>query len=320
MKTQKRQFKVEETDTGKRLDIFLSEQMELSRSQVSRFIDDEEVTVNGKLPKKAGDKVKFEDSIVFEPKEKVEIVQEVPIFDLDIEILKETDDYIVFNKPSGLLVHETEAQEPYTLANWIIQKYPSINGVGEAKNRPGIVHRLDKEASGALIVAKNQKMFEALKEQFKQRTIEKEYRVLVHGIIEADEGKIDFAIDRGTEGKMVSRPRLDPLKLESVSVAQPGKEALTEFWVLQRFINYTLLSVKIHTGRTHQIRVHFYAYNHPVVGDQLYFQRRLAKFNKDIKRIFLHAYRLKFTDLQGEKVEVTCPLPPDLESFLEKIK
>ena len=312
-------------DAGKCLDVYLAQVFLMSRTQAASLVEEGRVHFGARQIKKPAERVKEGLEItIHTTSETGASVPELEVPTLDkfpqIEILKETEDYIVFNKPAGLLVHETEAREPITLAAWLVQKYPHIKEVGENPQRPGIVHRLDKDASGVLIVAKTQAMFDALKEQFKNRTIEKEYQVLVQGVVAADEGKIDFAIDRGSDGRMVARPKTDPLKLESVGQMQDGKDALTTFVVMKRFINYTLLSVRIHTGRTHQIRVHMYAYNHPVVGDTIYFQKKLEKFNKGIGRLFLHAYRLKFQNLQGEKVEVMAPLPEKLEEFLKKVK
>lgn len=323
MKNEREALATSPEDVGKRIDALLAQVLGISRTQAVVLIEKGRIKIGEKVVKKASEKLKSGVSLFLEPVD-VELDEEVvvevkPVFP-EIEILKETDDYIVFNKPTGLLVHETEAHEPVTLAAWLLKHYPKMKGVGENAVRPGIVHRLDKDASGVLVVAKTQKMFDSLKEQFKNRTIEKEYRVLVHGVVEKDNSKIDFAIDRGGDGKMVSRPRVEMVTLKNVSKIQEGKDALTEFTVLQRFINYTLLAVRIYTGRTHQIRVHMYAYNHPVVGDTLYFQKKLEKFNKGIGRLFLHSFRIGFTDLEGNKVEVESPLPERLEEFLKKIK
>lgn len=320
---QKQEFIVSVEDANKRLDVFLAGALLWSRSQAAALIDQGSVSIGTKPAKKASLRVREGEKVCLSVKEEKGdfLTPKLKLGDFpDIEILKETDDYIVFNKPSGLLVHETEAHEPLTLAAWLLKKYPSIKKVGESPVRPGIVHRLDKDASGVLVVAKTQAMFDSLKDQFKNRTIEKEYQVLVQGVVEKDAGKIDFTIDRGNDGRMVARPKVDEMNLKSISKVQEGKDALTEFTVLQRFINYTLLSVRIHTGRTHQIRVHMFAYNHPVVGDKIYFQRKLEKFNKGLTRLFLHAYRLSFLDLEGKKVEVVAPLPSILEEFLKKIK
>lgn len=323
MKNTEQELIISPEDVGKRIDALVAQILGISRVQSALLIEKGRIKMGDRWVRKASERLKFGAPLTLEPTEEIEPemvkIERTVVFP-EVEILKETDDYIVFNKPSGLLVHETEAHEPVTLAAWLLHHYPQLEGVGENPTRPGIVHRLDKEASGVLVVAKTQAMFDSLKEQFKTRTIEKEYRVLVQGVVEKDDGKIDFAIDRGSEGRMVARPHMEKLSLKNVSKVQEGKEALTEFVVLQRYINYTMLSVRIHTGRTHQIRVHFYAYNHPVVGDTLYFQKKLEKFNKGIGRLFLHSYKLGFTDLSGEKVEVIAPLPEKLEEFLKKIK
>jgi len=238
----------------------------------------------------------------------------------DLKIVAETTDFVVVNKPSGMLVHPTLANEPGTLVEYLVEKYPEIKQVGDSPDRPGIVHRLDKEASGLLVVARTQVMFEHLKKQFQDKTMEKEYFVLVFGKIAKDHDIIDFAIDRNKEGKMVSRPRFAEYSLKTIRDIQPGKESLTEFWVEKRFVRHTLLRVRIHTGRTHQIRVHMQAYNHPVVGDKLYFNRNLIKQkDKLLTRMFLHAAKLCFADLNNEKVCFEAELPEELKEFLNKL-
>lgn len=323
MKNTEQELIISPEDVGKRIDALVAQILGISRVQSALLIEKGRIKLGDRWVRKASERLKAGTRLTLEPAEESqpEVVQiERTVVFPEIEILKESDDYIVFNKPSGLLVHETEAHEPVTLAAWLLHHYPQLQGIGEHPTRPGIVHRLDKDASGVLVVAKTQAMFDSLKAQFKARTIEKEYRVLVQGVVEKDDGKIDFAIDRGSDGRMASRPHLEKLSLKNVSKVQEGKEALTEFTVLQRYINYTMLSVRIHTGRTHQIRVHFFAYNHPVVGDTLYFQKKLEKFNKGIGRLFLHSYRIGFVDISSEKVEVIAPLPERLEEFLKKIK
>ncbi|MCB9798441.1 RluA family pseudouridine synthase [Candidatus Nomurabacteria bacterium] len=322
MITEKKIFVVPELEGQKRLDIFLVEHLQLSRGEIQKMIKNNKVQVNGKLPKKAGDMIRQGDAIdvYFIEEEPVEVSQEDLELYKKIEIIADETDYIVINKPAGLLVHPTQADEPATLAHWLVQKYPGIRGVGENAERPGIVHRLDREASGLMVVAKNQKAFEHLKAQFKQREVEKFYTVLVHGVVEAQHDTLDFEIDRGNDGRMVSRPKTDKLALDKVYKRQPGKTALTEFWVEKVFVNFTLLKVKIHTGRTHQIRVHMYAYNHHVVGDELYHQHRGRKYDKQLGRLFLHAQRLVFQNTQGESVDYELKLPKELSLFLQTLK
>jgi len=282
------------------------------------------VRVNDVIAKKAGvvvqtnDKVLVEEQLVQENKEKK--TEETYIDYNTIDILEETEDYLVINKPTGLLVHQTQALEKYTLTNWLCKRNPAITSVGEDSLRPGIVHRLDKPASGVMVIAKNQEMFLHLKKQFQKRSVKKEYIVLVHGVVEQEYGQIDFEIARGKEGKMVSRPKTDELSLRNIRKLQKGKEALTEFSVEKRFSRFTLLTVKIHTGRTHQIRVHMLAYNHAVVGDTLYFNKRNnKKHDIDLGRLFLHASSLCFTTLAGKEVCFSAPLPHDLEQHTSQL-
>lgn len=306
-------------DRGKRLDIFLMEKIGIIRAESQKMIKKNLVLLNDKLPKKAGQFLKeghkvqvLVDSI--EKEESFDFAQD------KIKILKETDDYIVIEKPPGLLVQQTEANEPNTLAAWILAKYKKIKNVGEDVKRPGIVHRLDKDASGVMVIAKTQPMFECLKEQFKNRTIDKEYNILVHGVVAKDHNVIDFEIDRGVDGRMASRPKIDLTKLKNAEKKLTGKEAFTEFWVVKRFTRFSLLNVKIHTGRTHQIRVHMLSYNHPVVGDSLYFNRKLnLKKDEELGRLFLHAKKLCFTNLAGARVCFESELPKGLNAFLEKL-
>ena len=306
-----------------RLDVFLSEEMSITRSQVKKMIDRSQVLVNGELPTKAGervhdkDEVEVKSSLEVKPKEIIEKEQKI----FDIEIVEETKDFVVVNKPAGLLVHPTEANEPNTLTSYLVKKYPKIIKVGDSEVRPGIVHRLDKEASGLMVVAKTQKMFEHLKKQFQARTVYKEYGVLVYGNIDKRHDVIDFDIDRGKTGQMVSRPKMDKMKLKNVGKDQPGKGSLTEFWKEKELIRFTLLKVKIHSGRTHQIRVHMYAFNHPVVGDKIYYNKNLVKkSDKALNRLFLHSRKLCFNNLKDEEVCFESNLPEELSSYLEKLK
>lgn len=310
---------------GVRLDIFLVEQLGISRSEIQKMIRAGLITVNGKLPKKPGDPLNREAVIeIAENQETASVGRLVDGQHVDtygVEIVADEPDYLVINKPAGLLVHPTDAHEPVTLANWIIEKYPDVRGVGDRTDRSGIVHRLDKEASGLLVIAKTQPMFDSLKAQFQDRSIEKVYRVLVHGIVEKDHDVINFDIDRGPEGRMVSRPKVNPLSVKSLAKQQPGKEALTEFLVRERYTRFTLLEVRIHTGRTHQIRVHMFAYNHPVVGDTLYVNRGLnLKRDERLGRLFLHAEKLCFDTRTGERVCYEAPLPEELQAFLLELK
>lgn len=301
-----------------RLDICVAALFECTRSQAQHIIAAMRVTVNGTAVTKNGFLVGDNDRVLIHdaPGGTPEALIESPP---DLTVVAESDDYLVINKPAGILTHPTERRERGTVADWILQNRPVCIGVGEHPDRPGIVHRLDKDASGLLVIAKTQAMYENLKRQFQERHVEKEYCVLVYGVIEADHETIDFPIDRGSDGHMVSRPKTGEITLKNIRHMQTGKPALTEFTVLQRFARFTLLSVKIHTGRTHQIRVHFFAYNHPVVGDMLYCNKKLIKKgDRDLGRLFLHAKRLCF-EAGGQRISAEAPLPNMLVSFLDSL-
>lgn len=318
-------IKITSEQAGQRLDVFLCEYLGITRSQVQKIVKQGIILLNGDSPKKSGEKLSLHDVISLVPekkmKKKVSSVKVEKKIKVKVKIVADAPDYVVIDKPAGLLVHPTEANEQNTLVDFLLTQYPEIAKVGESTVRPGIVHRLDREASGLLTVAKTQKMFLHLKKQFKNREVEKEYFVLVYGHFADKHGYIDFEIDRGRDGRMVARPKTDKLKLKNVDKIQPGKESLTEYWVEKEISRFSLLRVRIHTGRMHQIRVHMFAMNHPVVGDTLYFNPKLIKKN-DVKleRLFLHSYRLSFLDLKKEKVEFEIKLPKELETYLETLK
>lgn len=249
------------------------------------------------------------------------------------EIVFETDDYLVINKPAGLAVHGGGNIKDKTLADLLIERYPDIKTVGDDPVRPGIVHRLDKEVSGLMVIAKNNETFLHLKNQFKDRDIHKEYIALVNGKILNDYGEINFPIKRSREGyKMAAMPHntVDLLSRRNPTDRDQGnlegmfkaREAITEYTVIKRFIHYTLVQVKIKTGRTHQIRVHFFALGYPLVGDPLYFNKKSKIQNKkaNLGRIFLAANKLSFKDRSGEIKDFSLEMPVELTNFLKTIK
>ncbi len=319
---------ITEEQAGTRLDKVLVEMSGESRGTVQKWIDAETVHVDGKLMKKASTKLREGQELVWEVLDLSASQEEIlvpvkeearPVDTYGVEVISETKDYVVINKPSGLLVHPTDAEEANTLARWISETYPETAVVGEDPIRPGIMHRLDREASGLMVVARTQESYLHLKDQFKNREVNKIYTVLVQGTVLADHDTIDFDIDRGNGGRMAARPHTDMMKLKNVGKAQEGRDALTEFDVLTRYANSSLLKVKIHTGRTHQIRVHMFAYAHPVLGDMLYQQKRDAYKNQPV-RLFLHASELGFADMQGEHVAFASDLPTDLQTYLDNLK
>lgn len=228
------------------------------------------------------------------------------------KIVSQTKNYLVINKPCGLAVHGAEHMKEITLVDLIVKKYPAIAKVGADPTRPGIVHRIDKEVSGLLLVAKNQEFFDYVKKQFQQRKIDKKYTALVYGKILKDQGIIDFPIERSASGhKMAAKP-----------VGQGGKTAISEFRVINRYINYSLIEIIIKTGRTHQIRAHLAAYGAPIVGDNLYGTKttRAKNLKLKTKRIFLVARELSFFNLRGEKKNFKIPLPKEFIELLNQIK
>lgn len=289
---------------GARLDKALAQALpSLSRARIQKHIKAGDITVNGKAvvkhyPLKNTDRVDVEIEEVFVPTQ--------PLADIPA-ILFEDDDILVIDKPAGVLVHPASGSHEATLVDWLLAHFPPIKNVGENVERPGIVHRLDRDVSGVMVVAKTQRAFEHLKREFKERTVEKSYCALVHGVVHQEDGEIRFSIDRSTRhGAMAAFPD------------QSGKEALTLFWVKQRFQQYTLLTVKIETGRTNQIRVHLRARSHPIVGDQTYGRR--GTHPEPLSRPFLHAERLAFTHPNGERMTFSAPLPQDLANFLVGIR
>ena len=226
-----------------------------------------------------------------------------------MKIVYEDAGVIVVEKSAGMIIHSAPGVKERTLVDELVEKYPELKAVGEDPSRPGIVHRLDKETSGLMLVARNQQSFENLKKQFAERDVHKEYIALVHGKIRDDVGVIKFRIGRSKKGaRMAGRPE-----------GQEGREAITEYEVIKRFVNATLIKAKILTGRTHQIRAHFHAFGHPVVGDSLY-KIKGMKIRHAPPRLFLHAAKLGFTDLQGQYREFESPLPKELEEYLSKLR
>lgn len=290
-----------------RLDKYLTEELnDFSRSKIQKLIKDGLILVNQEVVTphyflKTDDKISIE---IATPVNVQPIKQSVsPV------IIKQTEDYLIINKPAGLIIHPAESVTEETLVDWLIKKFPQIKSIGENSIRPGIVHRLDKEVSGVMVIALSQKMFDHLKNQFQNHQVKKEYLCLTHGLVEADEGKINFPMERSRlSGKMVSRPK-----------GEEGKESITEFIVLKRFSRYTYLKVNILTGRTHQIRSHLQAYGYPIVGDPLYKNKKILE-NLELNRLFLHAHLLRFLDLNNEFQEFEAKLPDELNNILEKLQ
>ncbi|MCQ2958190.1 MAG: RluA family pseudouridine synthase, partial [Candidatus Gastranaerophilales bacterium] len=248
---------IEEQDTGKRIDLYLSEFLkDFSRSRVQKLIRDENSIKVNSLPVKNSYNLKFGDVIEITLPDLIEL--ELKPQDLNLNIIYENDDFLIVNKPFGMLTHPTSVERENTLVNGLLyhckDNLSGINGV----LRPGIVHRLDRDTSGLLVVAKNDFAHNNLAKQIKEKTAMRNYLTVVCGNIKDNEGIIDLPIDRSKTEKC------------KMAVSENGKPSVTHYKVLERFGDYTYLEVSLKTGRTHQIRVHFSYLKHPVYGDRLY--------------------------------------------------
>ena len=284
---------------GRRLDVQLAEVSGLTRSRISTLVEEGRVTVDGKPAAKAGQKTKAGQAIVLTvpaPKPAVPQAQDIPL-----TILYEDADLAVVVKPCGMVVHPAAGNEDGTLVNALLHPLDSLGGIG-GELRPGIVHRLDKDTSGLLLVAKNDTAQLALSEQLSGRTMEKHYRALIEGCPREDGGRIEAAIARSKKDR------------KKMAVDEEGREAITEWTVLARGRGVSLLDVHILTGRTHQIRVHMRHMGHPVCGDPIYGSSKGAK----VPRLMLHAYSLAFTHPRtGERMTFVAELPAE---FLRGMK
>ena len=294
---------VDEDTTKKRIDAYLSEKEEYSRMAIQRLINDGKIIVNGKKIKASykvqnGDKIKIEEE---KPKEIELKAQNIPL-----EVLYEDNDIIVVNKPKGMVVHPANGNPDGTLVNAIMAICKdSLSGIG-GEIRPGIVHRLDKNTSGAIIIAKNDKAHIALSNQLKNHEIKKTYIALVRGIVKENNATINMPI---------ARSKTDRKKM---AVDKNGKEAITHFKVLKRFDKCTLLEVNIETGRTHQIRVHLSHIGYPIIGDDVYSN---GKNRWNVKGQCLHAKSLDFKHpITGKQIHIEAPLPKYFTDILKELE
>lgn len=298
--------------SGERLDKFLAvHSPKFSRTRFQELIKAGDVKVNGKVVLKSGFSLKIGDKVVI-PEEKYSVDEKEFVVDPDPEIpfdiVYEDKDIVVLNKQPGLIVHPTPNYRHHTLANALVARYPKIAGVGESPLRPGIVHRLDKDTSGLIVVAKNQKAFLFLKNQFVGRTISKTYIALVEGIPVKKEGVIQFQIRPSTSNRLkkVAVKKLDKSGKKSVRAAE------TDYKVRETVGDgFSLVEARPKTGRTHQIRVHLSAIGHPVVGDVMYGAKKISA-----RRHMLHAYRLEFTAPNGRRLKLEAPMPDDMSSLI----
>ncbi len=284
-----------------RLDLILSSKTEYTRSRISGLTSDGKITVNGVTAKKSGQKISVGDEIEVEIPE---VVTKIEKKDIPVDILYEDGDIAVINKPQGLTVHPAGGNYDNTLVNALMYRLDSLSGIN-GEIRPGIVHRLDKDTSGVMVVAKNDKAHLSLSTQIAKRTVKKEYLALLEGNLPKENGEILTKIGR------------NPKNRKLMAVTSDGREAITQYKVITHFENYSLVLFRIITGRTHQIRVHAKHLGHPVVGDKSYGFKK-QKFTLDGQ--LLHAYRLTIKHPTSKKEQAfVAPLPDYFEKVYDAL-
>ncbi|MCB9114737.1 MAG: RluA family pseudouridine synthase [Caldilinea sp.] len=314
---------VEAGGEGQRLDRWLAEQLpDRSRSEIQRWIKEGLVAVDGQIARASarleqGQQIELAIPEIAPP---ADLAPEA----LPLTIVYEDDDLLVVDKPAGMVVHPAPGHSGGTLVNAVLHHCPQIEGVG-GERRPGIVHRLDKETSGLIVVAKNDHAHRFLQAQFKDRTVYKEYLALVEGRLTPARGRITAPIGRHPD----DRKRQAVLPVDPQTGVSAGRDAITDYNVLGVYAapgtssgapatTFSLVSAELHTGRTHQIRVHFAWYKHPIVGDTVY---GLRKQRLKLDRHFLHAHRLRLRlPSTGEAREFVAPLPAELQAILDQLE
>ncbi len=314
-------IRVEELSNPIRLDKYLKKEMNnVSREKIIHSIKEGKIKIEGKtkikpsLILKGGEKILFEIAGFITSTKELPSIRPQSIFP-EPKILYEDKDLLIIDKPAGIIVHPTvnNINNP-SIASWFLQKNPFVSNVGDPSTssgqenlRPGIVHRLDKETSGTLILAKNNFIFNYLKNLFKTRKVKKKYIALVKGEIKKQEGIINLPLIRSKKS---------PIKRKVVIKKDKGKIALTKYKVLKLYNGYTLLEIFPQTGRTHQIRVHLASIGFPVVGDKLYGYKKKDRNLINLSRHFLHAQTISFVLPSGELIKAEAPLPEDLKKAL----
>lgn len=296
------------TENSDRLDRYLSQELsELSRSRIQQLIEqghvqiNDQVCISKKIHLKTGDRITLE----------IPAIQPLQIqaADIPLDILYEDDELIILNKPAGLVVHPAPGHPDGTLVNAILAHCPNLPGIGGVQ-RPGIVHRLDKDTTGAIAIAKTDLAYQHLQAQLQAKTARREYLGLVYGVPKTETGSIDLPIGRNPQ---------DRKKMAIVSVEDGGRTAVTHWQVQERLANYTLIHFQLETGRTHQIRVHSAKMGHPIVGDPVYGSGRSVGVN--LPGQALHAWKLQLQHpLSGNLVQVTAPPPPSFTTLLEVLR
>ena len=289
-------------DEAGRLDVLCAQTANASRSQAAKWIESGLCTVDGKVQAKTSFKVAKGAKLTLEMPEAVESTVEKE--DIPLEILYEDEDVAVVVKPCGMVVHPAAGNESGTLVNALLFAMDDLSGIGGVK-RPGIVHRLDKDTSGLLMVAKNDMAHVSLSDQLRERTMEKHYLAVVDGVMKEQSGLVD---------KPIARSKKDRKKM---AIDPEGRDALTEWTLIENLKNAALLDVHIMTGRTHQIRVHMQSLHHPVAGDPIYG----AKNGVKVPRLMLHAHTLAFDHPRtGERLFFQAEPPKEFEDALRKLR
>ena len=301
---------------GKRLDIFLTELTGLKRSQIKKAIDQGRVEVNDKIVTKTHYKLKEKDRVVFSPLPPVEL--DMTPEPIPLDILYQDEDIVVLNKPPGMVVHPAPGHLKGTLVHALLYHCNHLSGIGGVK-RPGIVHRLDKDTSGLMVVAKNDVAHQELSQQFKERIIKKQYLALVFEIPKEKTGVIDFSLGRHPKER----------KKISIKTKKP-RSALTSWQIKKRLPHSALLLCEPQTGRTHQIRVHLSSIGHPILGDPIYFRKskikqipskKVRQIFQQIPRLMLHSWQLQFIHpITKEDMKFEAPLPADMKEVINSLK
>lgn len=299
---------IQVTENSDRLDRYLSQELsDLSRSRIQQLIEQGHVQINNLICTSKKINLKTGDLITLE----IPVVQPLAIIaeNIPLDILYEDDELIIINKPAGLVVHPAPGHPDGTLVNAILAHCPNLPGIGGIQ-RPGIVHRLDKDTTGAIAIAKTDLAYQHLQAQLQAKTARREYLGLIYGVPKTETGSIDLPIGRNPQ---------DRKRMAIVSIEDGGRNAVTHWRVKERFGNYTLIHFQLETGRTHQIRVHSAKMGHPLVGDPIYSSGHSLGVN--LPGQALHAWKLQLQHpVSGDLVEVTAPLPRSFATLLEVLR
>ncbi|QIR35749.1 RluA family pseudouridine synthase [Tolypothrix sp. PCC 7910] len=302
------EFNLQVEENSERLDRYLSQELpDLSRSRIQQLIEQGNVQLNDKVCTSKKINLKTGDRISLEIPEAQPL--QLQAEDIALDILYEDDQLLILNKPAGLVVHPAPGHPDGTLVNALLAHCPNLPGIGGVQ-RPGIVHRLDKDTTGAIAIAKTDIAYQHLQAQLQAKTARREYLGVVYGAPKAENGVIDFPI---------GRHRQDRKKMAVVPIEEGGRNAITHWQIGERLGNYTLIHFQLETGRTHQIRVHSAKIGHPIVGDPVYGSGRSIGVN--LPGQALHAWRLKLQHpISGDLIEVTAPPPQTFVTLLEVLR